>query len=69
VIEREDGFKTHIILLDNRFDFDKNTHDRLGDEQWQWLDDAFSTHYDADVTLILAGVQIHRDNAVGEEAF
>ena len=56
MIEGKDGFKTHIILLDNRFDFDSNTHDRLGDEQWKWLDNAFSTHYDADVTLILAGV-------------
>jgi alkaline phosphatase D len=34
IIHGQNGFKTHIILLDNRFDFDSKTDDRLGDEQW-----------------------------------
>ena len=30
--------KVHIILLDNRYEFDKTVDDRLGDDQWKWLD-------------------------------
>ena len=62
-------FKTHVILIDNRFEYDEETHDRLGDDQWEWLDKAFNEHFDADLTLLVAGVQVLRDNAVGEEAF
>jgi len=61
--------KTHIVLLDNRFSFDKPTKDRLGDQQWSWLDEALETHSDANVTLILAGVQMIRDNTLVEENF
>lgn len=32
------GFQTHILLIDNRFEFDSQTKDRLGDQQWSWLD-------------------------------
>ena len=43
-----------MILLDNRYEFDSVTKDRLGAAQWAWLDKALET--EADVTLIGAGI-------------
>lgn len=40
----KNGFKTHILLLDNRYSFDYATNDRLGPEQWAWLEKALATH-------------------------
>ena len=34
LIRSENNFKTHVILLDNRYEFNKTTRDRLGDQQW-----------------------------------
>jgi alkaline phosphatase D len=31
IIHGKNNFKTHIMLIDNRFDFDKKLLDRLGD--------------------------------------
>lgn len=50
---------THVILLDNRFDFDKETGDRLGEDQWKWLENAFAWNRDrgdVHVTVIGAGI-------------
>jgi hypothetical protein len=48
----------HLILLDNRFDFDSKTNDRLGESQWLWLDNALkrSVERNADLTVIGAGI-------------
>jgi hypothetical protein len=62
-------FKVHIILLDNRFSYDKSTGDFLGPTQWNWLENTLATHTDANVTLIMAGIQILRDNTSIEEQF
>ena len=35
-------FMIHIILLDNRFAYNKSTNERLGKNQWQWLDKALA---------------------------
>ena len=48
-------------MLDNRYEFDKTTTDRLGQAQWHWLDKALET--EADMTLIGTGVQILPDRA------
>lgn len=32
------GITAHLILLDNRYSYDKKTNDKLGPEQWDWLD-------------------------------
>ena len=50
----------HLILLDNRYDYDKETNDRLGDLQWQWLDDILLEGKQKNVTqtIIGAGVQM-----------
>lgn len=61
--------KTHLVLLDNRYEFDREVNDRLGAQQWDWLDKSLATHKDADLTLILAGVQMIRDNSVIDEGF
>jgi phosphodiesterase/alkaline phosphatase D-like protein len=54
----------HVILVDGRYEYDRfGTGDRLGDEQWQWLDLALSRGADADVTLIGSGIQIIPDRA------
>ena len=52
--------KVHVILLDNRFEYDKVTTDRLGEEQWAWLDLAVkrSKLELVDLTVIGAGIQI-----------
>ena len=56
VIYSNNNFKTHIILIDNRFDFDKKIQDRLGNQQWEWLEDSLKEHFDSDLTLIVTGV-------------
>lgn len=58
---------THLILLDNRYWYNQTTNDRLGEEQWQWFNESLKTQ--ADLTLILAGVEMLRDNSFVEETF
>ena len=53
--------RVHVILLDNRYEFDKRSKDRLGQAQWKWLDKALET--EADLTLIGTGVQILPERA------
>jgi alkaline phosphatase D len=45
----------HLILLDNRFWFDYP--DRLGQDQWSWLENALARE-EATITVIGAGIQI-----------
>lgn len=59
VMKTEDGIKVHIVLLDVRFHHNEDFHgDRLGHEQYEWLDRIFTEHKDADVTLIGSGVHV-----------
>jgi len=37
--------------------------DRLGDRQYQWLEDVLAANMDSNLTLIIAGVNIQPDNA------
>ena len=50
--------KVHVILLDNRYDYDKATNDRLGEDQWLWLDSALQrgNTEKVDLTIIGAGI-------------
>lgn len=50
----------HVILLDNRYGFDWRKNDRLGQEQWVWLDHALgrSVERQAELTVIGAGIQM-----------
>ena len=51
--------KVHIILLDDRFEYDKKgTGDRLGEKQWEWLEEVLEREDDADLTLITLGIII-----------
>jgi hypothetical protein len=45
-------------LLDNRFEYDRVSGDRLGEDQWAWLDLALkkSKTENADLTVIGAGI-------------
>ena len=70
MIRHHNGFRAHIILLDNRFEFDPATEDRLGDQQWQWLDEVLGgQEVEPDLTMIMTGVQIHHDNAILMEKY
>jgi len=42
--------------LDNRYDFNKTSKDRLGEQQWSWLDKSLEDHNDYNLTMILAGI-------------
>lgn len=55
-------------MLDNRYEFDKISGDRLGEEQWQWLDDALNhgKREGATITIIGAGVQMLPDRRMVE---
>ena len=55
-------------MLDNRFNFDKKTGDRLGEDQWNWLDEALKRGNERNVTatVIGAGVQMLPDRHVVE---
>ena len=59
----------HIILLDGRFEYDKKTNDRLGEEQWLWLDQVLSEQKNVNLTLIGTGVQILAHRLFGMESF
>lgn len=52
----------HIILLDNRFSYNTKAKDRLGDQQWEWLDRSLKEHRTSNLTVILAGIQMIKDN-------
>ena len=60
-MSNDNDFKTHIILSDNRFEFNRETGDHLGEGQWMWLDEALGKQPDADLTIIQAGIQILAD--------
>jgi hypothetical protein len=56
-----------VILLDNRYEFDKEVNDRLGNEQWKWLDQALKrgkNKQNVRLTVIAAGVQILPDRGL-----
>lgn len=48
----------HIILLDNRYSYNKAQKDKLGADQWQWLDLALKRgkNYEPHFTIIAAGI-------------
>ena len=48
------NIKLQVILLDNRFSFDRIKNDRLGEHQWEWLDIKLASK--VNFTIILAGV-------------
>lgn len=52
----------HLILLDDRYDYDKETLNRLGDEQYEWLEKSLRDHPNSDLTLIATGIVIQNDN-------
>jgi phosphodiesterase/alkaline phosphatase D-like protein len=51
----------HVILLDVRYDYNKTSSDRFGEEQLDWLDHAFASNRDSTITIIGSGVQIIPD--------
>ncbi|MDQ3235873.1 MAG: alkaline phosphatase family protein, partial [Pseudobdellovibrionaceae bacterium] len=53
------GRKTHLILLDLRFNMDTSWVDKkiLGDDQWQWLQDELSSS-DADLIIIGSSLNV-----------
>jgi len=60
-----EGYSVHVILLDNRYSFDKGgSGDKLGQEQWDWLDRVFQRNQarkDVKFTMIGAGLQMLPD--------
>ena len=50
--------KIHIILLDNRFEFNKASGDRLGEDQWAWLDHVLEREKEANLTLLVNTVSV-----------
>ena len=61
--------KIHIVLLDIRYDFDRSLNDRLGVRQLEWLDQKFKEHKDANVTLIVSGIQVIPNRVFSAEAW
>lgn len=49
----------NLVLLDVRFDYDKATGDRLGQKQWEWLEQTLQLQ--TDVTIVASGVQVMPD--------
>ena len=69
IASNDNQFLTHVILLDNRFEFDVKTSDHLGEGQWEWLDEALGRQDSADLTIIMSGLQIFADTADAYEKF
>ena len=61
------GQRIQIILLDNRYNLDKNTfHKRLlGDEQWEWLEQTVRSS-DADLLIFGSGLNMTSPLSAGE---
>ena len=49
------GKTVQIILLDGRYEYDRKTGDRLGRDQWHWLDAAFKRGKERGVSLTIIG--------------
>lgn len=60
-IINKEGIKVHVILIDVRYDYNKTSSDRFGEEQLDWLDHAFASNRDSTITIIGSGVQIIPD--------
>ena len=45
-----------MILLDNRYEYDSESGERLGQDQWQWLENALSRQDKVNLTVIGAGI-------------
>jgi alkaline phosphatase D len=58
----------HILLLDLRFDADKRSGDKLGEDQLAWLNEKLDT-VRANVTIIVSGIQIIPDRYFYYESF
>ena len=48
----------HIVLLDIRYEYDKESGDKVGAEQWSWLDLAFKRGKANDVNMTILGISI-----------
>ena len=54
-------------MLDNRYDYNQESNDKLGEKQWKWLDQSLARkRADVKFTLICAGIQILPDRFVIE---
>ena len=49
------GKTVHIILLDGRYEYDREAGDRLGSDQWEWLELAFKRGKQRQVALTVIG--------------
>ena len=45
----------HVVLLDNRYDYDMKLNDKLGDKQWKWLDKVLKEGKTRAVTMTVIG--------------
>ena len=48
-------------MLDNRYEFDYETGDRLGPDQWKWLENSLNSDKNVSLTVIGAGIQMIPD--------
>ena len=62
----KNGKTVHVILLDGRYELDTSTGDRLGQDQWKWLDLTLKRgkERNTELTVIGTGVQIIHNSYV-----
>ncbi|CDW81812.1 UNKNOWN [Stylonychia lemnae] len=59
-VVKYENISVHIILLDLRYDFDKQGKDRFGEKQIEWLDNLLKIK--TDLKIIVSGIQVIPDN-------
>lgn len=65
--DRIKDIKVHIVVMDVRYDYDKESNDRIGERQLEWLKQVLKV--ESDVTLIVSGIQVMPDRKFIIECF
>jgi alkaline phosphatase D len=69
VEHKDSDIKIKLILLDVRFNKDKELGDMLGEEQWEWLNAELLENNEAALTFICSGTQILPDDRMFPETW
>lgn len=69
LIKLKNDLSLHLVLLDVRSEFDTVSNDRLGDQQWAWLEETLMGNLGANVTILASGIQILPDRTIFLDEF
>ncbi|TNV78551.1 hypothetical protein FGO68_gene9981 [Halteria grandinella] len=64
LIQLSNNNTIHLVLIDVRSEFNTVSNDRLGDQQWAWLEETFLRNSNASLTIVASGIQMIPDRTL-----